>query len=151
MSLLELGIVAAVIYGVVLWLTLGFYVVRDARRRSPSLVFQLFALVFGLFPPLLGLVVYFIARPPLTMEEQQALELEELALRGTNEGDVKERPCPGCGRSVESDFVICPYCRTQFGRRCSTCHHILRLGWSICPYCAEEVGVLSVTRRTATN
>jgi RNA polymerase subunit RPABC4/transcription elongation factor Spt4 len=52
---------------------------------------------------------------------------------------VVSRPCPTCGREIELDFVICPYCRTQFARRCRACQRWLRLGWRVCPYCAEEV------------
>lgn len=142
-----IALVAAVIYFTVLWVAVAFWVVRDARRRSESLVFASFAALMGLGMPFLGLLIYLVVRPPRTLDEERALILEEQAL---TEEDLVERPatrpCPTCGRDIEPDFVICPYCRTQFARRCGACGKWLRLGWHVCPYCAEEVGTQSFAR-----
>jgi len=141
------AIVAAAIYLTVLFVAIAFWVVRDARRRSESLVFAMFAALMGLGLPFLGLLIYLVVRPPRTLDEERALILEEQAL---TEADLVEgpatRPCPTCGRDIEPDFVICPYCRTQFARRCGACGKWLRLGWHVCPYCAEDVGVQSFPR-----
>ena len=141
------GVVAAVIYFTVLYVAVAFWVVRDARRRSDSWLFAVFAGLIGLGLPFLGVLLYLIIRPPRTLDEERALQLEEQALA---EEDVVElptsRPCPSCGREIEQDFVICPYCRTQFARRCTTCGKWLRLGWHVCPYCAAEVGLQSFGR-----
>jgi len=141
------AIVAAAIYLTVLYVAVAFWVVRDARRRSESFVFAAFAGIMGLGLPFLGLLIYLVVRPPRTLDEERALILEEQAL---TEEDLVERPatrpCPSCGRDIEPDFVICPYCRTQFARRCGACGKWLRLGWHVCPYCAEEVGVQSFSR-----
>jgi RNA polymerase subunit RPABC4/transcription elongation factor Spt4 len=136
-------IVAAAIYVAVLYIAVSFWVVRDARRRADSWFFALFAGLLGLCLPFLGVIIYLVIRPPRTLDEERALYLEEQALQ---EGEPIEatplsRPCPTCGREIEPDFVICPYCRTQFARRCNACGKWLRLGWHVCPYCAEEVGV----------
>lgn len=149
MNFAVLGILVIAAYVAVLWVALAFYVVRDARRRTSSRGFQAFALVFGFFPPFIGALVYFIVRPPRTMEEERTLALEEMALRPLDDGP-EQRPCPSCGRDIASDFVICPYCRTQFARRCGSCDRMLRLGWTVCPYCAEEVGVHPLSRQTRT-
>jgi RNA polymerase subunit RPABC4/transcription elongation factor Spt4 len=85
-----------------------------------------------------GLLLYLVLRPPHTLDEERALLLEEQALT-EGPAEVVSRPCPTCGREIELDFVICPYCRTQFARRCRACQRWLRLGWRVCPYCAEEV------------
>lgn len=141
------AIVAAAIYVTVLYVAVAFWVVRDARRRSESFFFAVFAALLGLALPFLGVLIYMVVRPPRTLDEERALLLEEQAL--TEEELVEHptsRPCPTCGRDIEQDFVICPYCRTQFARRCNNCGKWLRLGWHVCPYCAEEVGVQSLGR-----
>ena len=145
-AILEGAAVAVTIYLIVLWLALAFYVARDARRRSPSWFFTAFAAMLGLLPPFLGPLIYLVIRPPMTLEEERALALEEQALLEPEPDGAGPRPCPTCGRDIEPDFIICPYCRTQFARRCSACDRPLRLGWSVCPYCATDVGSHSLTR-----
>ncbi len=147
-SIVSLGIVAVAAYIVLLWVALAFYVMRDARRRSISIGFQAFALILGFVPPFMGALVYLMVRPPRTLDEERSLVLEEHALLDHDDDDNQPRPCPSCGRDIETEFVICPYCRTQFARRCSGCGHSLRLGWSVCPYCADEVGVHALSRST---
>jgi len=141
-SLLVIGLVAVAAYVGLLWIALAFWMVRDARRRTGSASFALLAGALGLGLPFFGVLVYLIVRPPRTLDEERALLLEEQAL--TEEPPGGARPCPTCGREIEPDFVICPYCRTQFARRCRGCQRWLRLGWRICPFCAEEVGLQGI-------
>jgi RNA polymerase subunit RPABC4/transcription elongation factor Spt4 len=145
-TLLVAGIVIVVIYVAVLWIALAFYVVRDARRRTTSPGFTLFAMLVGFIPPFLGALIYFMARPPMTMEQVRSLAIEEQVLLEPPPEGVPTRPCPTCGREIEQEFILCPYCRTQFARRCTGCDRSLRLGWEVCPYCATEVGAPALTR-----
>ena len=136
-----LGAVGA--YVVLLYVALAYWMVRDARTRSRSIGFALTAAALGLLLPFLGVVIYWVIRPPRTLSEERALELEAIALVEPPP-EPTERPCPTCGREIEPEFVICPYCRTQFARRCQHCQRWLRLGWRVCPYCAEEIGLSSL-------
>jgi RNA polymerase subunit RPABC4/transcription elongation factor Spt4 len=129
--------VVVVLFLLFFWIALAFWAYRDARRRSDSMWLAVFALAVNVLP-YLGLLLYVVLRPPRTMDEERALLLEEQALT-EGPAEVISRPCPTCGREIELDFVICPYCRTQFARRCRACQRWLRLGWRVCPYCAEEV------------
>jgi hypothetical protein len=139
-SLLYLGIVLLALYVALLAVGVAFNVVRDARRRSPSIIFAVFAFLLAFVPPFLGALIYLVIRPPRTLDEEHALELEQQILTEPATSVPETRPCPTCGRDIEEDFVICPYCRTQFARRCAVCERRLRLGWAVCPYCAAEVG-----------
>lgn len=129
--------VVVVLFLLFFWIALAFWAYRDARRRSDSVWLAVFALAVNILP-YVGLLLYVVLRPPRTMDEERALLLEEQALT-EGPAEVISRPCPTCGREIELDFVICPYCRTQFARRCRACQRWLRLGWRVCPYCAEEV------------
>ena len=129
--------IVVVLFLAFFWIALAFWAYRDARRRSDSVWLAVFALAVNVLP-YLGLLLYVVLRPPRTMDEERALLLEEQALT-EGPAEVISRPCPTCGREIELDFVICPYCRTQFARRCRACQRWLRLGWRVCPYCAEEV------------
>ena len=149
-SLVVVAVVAVVGYVAVLWVATAFFVWRDARRRSESMVFQLFALLLGFVPPFLGALVYLVVRPPRTLDEERAFALEEQSLRELEAEPVALRPCPSCGKDIETEFIVCPFCRTQFARRCHRCDRVLRLGWAVCPYCAEEVGHAPLGRVTRT-
>ncbi|HET9052085.1 MAG TPA: zinc ribbon domain-containing protein [Candidatus Dormibacteraeota bacterium] len=135
--------IAVIGYFAVLWIALAYWVVRDSRLRTESAGFTVFSAFLVLGLPYLGTLIYLVVRPPHTLDEERALELEAAALV---EPPViaTERPCPTCGREIEKDFVMCPYCRTQFARRCRSCGRWLRLGWRLCPYCAEDVGLQSL-------
>ncbi len=147
-NILTLVLVALIAYAVVLWVATAYFVWRDARRRSPSALFSLLALVLGFIPPFLGALVYLVIRPPRTLDDERALALEERTLREMDGDQFTTRPCPSCGREIEAEFIICPFCSTQFARRCRNRDHVLRLGWAVCPYCAEEVGNAPLRRIT---
>ncbi|MGA9114552.1 MAG: zinc ribbon domain-containing protein [Candidatus Dormiibacterota bacterium] len=139
-SLLYLGIVLVSLYVALLLVALAYNVVRDARRRSASIPFAVFAFLLAFIPPFLGALIYLVVRPPRTLDEERSLALEQQILEEPPTNAPETRPCPTCGRDIEEEFVICPYCRTQFARRCAVCERRLRLGWPVCPYCAAEVG-----------
>ncbi|HYA00798.1 MAG TPA: zinc ribbon domain-containing protein [Candidatus Binatia bacterium] len=143
-TLIYLGVVLLILYFALLAVGVAYNVVRDARRRSPSILFAIFAFLLAFIPPFLGALIYLVIRPPRTLDEERSLALEEQLLHEPAASGPEIRPCPTCGRDIEEDFVICPYCRTQFARRCGVCERTLRLGWPVCPYCASEVGVQSL-------
>jgi hypothetical protein len=124
-SLVVLGLVAAAGYVAALYVATAFFVWRDARRRSDSVLFQLFALILGFVPPFLGALVYLMVRPPTTLDQERQLALEEQAILEVDRDEIVQRPCPSCDR-------------------------VLRLGWPVCPYCAEEVGHAPLGRVTRT-
>ena len=142
-TLIFLGVLFLVLYVALLLVALAYNVVRDARRRSTSIPFAIFAFLLAFVPPFLGALIYLVIRPPRTLAEERSLALEQQMLEEPPSG-TETRPCPTCGRDIEEDFVICPYCRTQFARRCTVCERRLRLGWPVCPYCASEVGAHSL-------
>ena len=134
------------LYAVVLWLALAYWALKDARLRSDSPSFHLFAMSINLVIPFLGLVVYILVRPSMTIAERRAMELEAEVLAGGGGDDVEVRPCPACGREIENDMVLCPYCHTRFAKRCPSCSRAVRLGWTVCPYCATSLELGSVPR-----
>jgi RNA polymerase subunit RPABC4/transcription elongation factor Spt4 len=140
-----IALLAILVYVGVLWLALAFSVIRDARRRNMSRLVFWVSMALAFMPPFMGALVYFVLRPPQTIDEERALELE--LYDPSVDGESHTRPCPHCGREIERTFIICPYCRTQFARRCASCDRALRLGWSICPYCATEVVAPAQMRR----
>lgn len=121
----------------VLWLGLGFRVLRDARRRIDEgwLVGLSAALGFGV--PFVGPVIYALFRPPETLADARAREIEVRALR---EHLGRPQPhCPVCLSEVQAEFLVCPVCTTRLREPCARCEAPLDPLWQACPYCAAPV------------
>ncbi len=136
-SILEIVLAFTGAFAVALWLSLIVWTFRDARSRSrDAFAILLATLMTVIFGPL-GVLLYFLLRPQVTLAELYERSLEEEALLQ----DLEERDrCPGCSRVVESDWVVCPDCLTQLKNTCTQCGHTLHLRWTVCPYCATPVG-----------
>jgi hypothetical protein len=119
-----------------LWVSLIIWTFRDARLRSRDIFAILLAtLMVTIFGPL-GVILYFLLRPPTTLAELYERSLEEEALLQ----DLEERPhCPGCSRQVAENWIICPDCHTSLKKNCLHCGKGLDLNWNICPFCGNQV------------
>jgi hypothetical protein len=47
--------------------------------------------------------------------------------------------CPGCQRTVDPEFVLCPHCQTALRGTCAACSRLIDLRWDVCPYCSVPV------------
>ena len=123
---------------IALWVSMIVWTFRDARARSRDIFAILLAtLMVVVFGPL-GLLLYLMLRPPVTLAELYERSLEEEALLQ----DLEERPrCPGCSRQVKEEWILCPDCHTTLKNVCQHCGNSLHLAWTICPFCATPVGV----------
>ncbi|HEX9618370.1 MAG TPA: zinc ribbon domain-containing protein [Anaerolineales bacterium] len=116
-----------------LWLSLVFWTYRDIRARARDPLARILAVlvVAVLFIP--GIVIYLILRPARTLEDEYQQTLEEEALLQA----VEESPlCPGCGRRVNENWLVCPNCHTKLKKNCHQCGKLMELPWNLCPYCA---------------
>jgi predicted amidophosphoribosyltransferase len=131
---------------VVVWLALVYYTFADARRRiaDPMLVFC--ATAAALFP-FVGTVVYMIVRPPEYLDDvrERELEMQAAEARLHESGYLV---CPHCEQHVEKEFLRCPNCMRKLKDPCANCGRPLDPQWPICPYCEAEVpGHAPVPRR----
>jgi len=55
-----------------------------------------------------------------------------------DEAVTPELTCPKCSEDIESDFIICPNCKTSLKDTCHECHKIIRESWKVCPYCEAK-------------
>jgi len=121
---------------IALWLSLIIWTYRDVRSRSRDVFAIILAtLMVVIFGPL-GLILYFLLRPPVTLAELYERSLEEEALLQ----DLEERPrCPDCSRQVKDEWILCPDCHTTLKKICPNCHNGLHLSWNVCPFCGTHV------------
>jgi RNA polymerase subunit RPABC4/transcription elongation factor Spt4 len=115
-----------------LWLALAFWTYRDIRARSRDPLARILAVLVVTLLFLPGMVVYLILRPPRTLEEEYQSTLEEEALLQA----IEDSPlCPGCGRRVKENWMVCPNCHTKLKKTCHKCGKLMDLPWNLCPYC----------------
>ena len=131
-------------FGLALWISLIIWTFRDARSRSRDIFAVLLAtLMVVIFGPL-GVILYFLLRPPVTLAELYERSLEEEALLQ----DLEERPrCSGCSRVVEPNWLVCPDCHTQLKRICPNCREKLNLRWNVCPNCGTGISQAGLPRQ----
>jgi Double zinc ribbon len=115
-----------------LWLSLIFWTYRDIRSRARDPLARIFAILVVALLFLPGVVVYMILRPQRTLEEEYQHTLEEEALLQS----IEDAPlCPGCGRRVKENWLVCPNCHTRLRKSCHQCGKLMELPWNLCPYC----------------
>ncbi len=118
-----------------LWLSLIIWTFRDMRHRSRDPFAQILAALVVALMPGVGLIIYLILRPPETLAESYERALEEEALLQ----EIEERPaCPGCSRTVDQNWLLCPHCHTRLRKACSDCNALMELPWEICPFCGND-------------
>lgn len=118
-----------------LWLSLIIWTFRDMRLRSRDPFAQILAALVVAALPGMGLLIYVILRPPETLSEAYERALEEEALLQ----EIEERPaCPGCSRTVEANWMLCPHCHTRLKKVCPDCNSLMELQWNLCPFCGNR-------------
>jgi predicted RNA-binding Zn-ribbon protein involved in translation (DUF1610 family) len=119
---------------VALWVSLVIWTFRDIRTRSKDPFIRILALLVSAVLFLPGVIIYFVLRPPHTIEEDYQKVLEEEALLQT----IETKPvCPACGRKVQETWMVCPGCHTVLKKKCQHCDQLLELSWKVCPYCGQ--------------
>ena len=61
------------------------------------------------------------------------------ALQGTDDG---HQECKKCGRKVQPDFTVCPFCKYALKIECPECGKQTERRYKICPYCGEDLSYL---------
>ena len=141
---------ATILYVGLIWLAAAYWAYRDLRQRTanPLLPYGAAAAII-LFTPLffpLAVILYRIVRPPETVSEASERALAEEAMLVEVE---KQHHCAACRRPIESDWLICPHCRTRLRRVCSSCGRLVEADWALCAYCGKDFERPDYTRTPA--
>ena len=118
-----------------LWLSLIIWALRDMRARTRDPFAQLLAAALVAVLPVAGILIYLILRPPETLAEAYERALAEEALLQ----EIEERPsCPGCSRTTDHNWILCPHCHTRLKKACPDCNSLMDLQWNLCPFCGNQ-------------
>jgi hypothetical protein len=124
-------------FAFVLWLSLGYWTYKDARRRIEDPLLVGLATVLGLAIPFVGPFIYMLFRPPEYLEDVRERELEIKAIEDRfNATDLR---CPVCHAEVDASYLLCPVCTTKLKQACVSCGAPLEPIWQVCPYCETPI------------
>ncbi len=121
----------------VVWLAIVYWTWADARRRIDDPLLIGCATVASLFP-FVGTIIYMIVRPPEYLDDVHERELEIQAAEARL-AQFGMHLCPHCDTEVEKDFLRCPNCLRRLKDPCDNCGKPLQPDWKVCPYCESEV------------
>lgn len=141
---LVVGVV--VVFLAVIWLALIYWTYSDARRRIHDRMLVGCATVASVFP-YIGTLIYMIVRPPEFIDDvhERELEIQAAEARIAESG---AHACPYCDYLVERDFLRCPNCTRKLKEPCASCGRPLDPDWKLCPYCEAQVASgVATTRR----
>ena len=136
---------------VLFWLSIAWWVVRDARSRVEDPLLVAVAGVLGLVLPYVGALVYLLFRPAELLDDVRERELEIRSMEERLGGRLLH--CPKCRAGVESSYLVCPVCTTRLKRGCRGCNTPLEPLWQVCPYCETpaDAVVASLRQRRGAN
>jgi RNA polymerase subunit RPABC4/transcription elongation factor Spt4 len=137
-STINLVVDLLLLFIVVIYIALIYWTFADARRRIADPMLIGCAAAASLFP-FVGTLVYMIVRPPEYLDDVRERELEMQAAEARL-AEVGYHLCPHCDFEVEKDFLRCPSCMRKLKDPCKTCGRPLDPDWKICPYCEAEIG-----------
>ena len=146
---INLAVKLVILFLAVIWIALIYWTYSDARRRigDPLVIGCATATAFF---PFVGTIVYMIIRPPEFLDDVRERELEMQAAEARL-AELGYHLCPHCDYEVERDFLRCPNCMRKLKDPCQNCGKPLDPNWKVCPYCEAEIGSTiqaSTTRRS---
>ena|SRR5579862_3519524 len=143
---ISLAIELVILFLAVIWLALVYWTFADARRRIDDGMVVGTAALASLIFPFVGTIVYMIVRPPEYLDDVRERELEMQAAEARL-AELGYHLCPHCDHEVERDFLRCPHCMRKLKDPCSNCGKPLDPNWRVCPYCEAEVGIAAAPQR----
>lgn len=123
-------------FAFVLWLSLGYWTYKDARRRIEDPMLIGVATLIGLIP-FVGPFIYMLFRPPEYLEDVRERRLEIRAIE--DRIAAADQRCPVCHAEVDSGYLVCPVCTTKLKQACVNCGSPLEPIWQVCPYCETPI------------
>jgi Double zinc ribbon len=124
-------------FAFVIWLSLGYWTYKDARRRITDPMLVGVATLIALVIPFLGPFVYMLFRPPEYLEDVRERELEIKAME--ERISAADHRCPVCHAEVDAGYLVCPVCTTKLKQACVSCGSPLEPIWQVCPYCETPI------------
>jgi RNA polymerase subunit RPABC4/transcription elongation factor Spt4 len=103
-------------------LVIALIVYRDAAKRGMDPWY--WATIAAFVPFFIGLIIYLLERRSV------------------------RKVCLNCGKGLQVDFKICPYCGQNQEISCEKCQKEVAPDWKLCPYCGASLNTAQVKNLT---
>lgn len=138
-SVLRYAGIIFLFYFLLIWFASIVWIIRDisSRTRDPISIF--IALLISIILPFIGLPIYFILRPSITLSESFVSNLEQqLLLTEIYNLDICSNA--RCKKPLKENWISCVYCGRVERTLCSKpqCNTILSKKWTFCPKCGTS-------------
>jgi RNA polymerase subunit RPABC4/transcription elongation factor Spt4 len=94
-------------------LLIALIVYRDASKRGMDPWY--WATIAAFVPFFIGLIIYLLERRSV------------------------KKTCLSCGKELQGDFKICPYCGQNQEISCDKCQKAVAPDWKLCPFCGASL------------
>jgi hypothetical protein len=149
LAFIDFGFILQVIFGMfaALWGFTVLWVWSDSGERTTSVFFRLIVTLFVLPFNIPGLIIYYLIRPPLTIEEVYWSELERKYLVYET-ADLND--CPRCEEALMPGFNNCPNCGYVVKIKCPGCSVMVDRNHKYCQFCGEQNRQRAATKEVLT-
>jgi len=115
----------------------AIWVYNDAKKYGHSMLAALLWAVGNIAMVPIFFPAYLIfGRKPVMRSNRK---LDEVTIEVDAEFVDVTVDCPMCGRKVQEDYKLCPYCGFTLKPACNKCGMELQRDWKTCPTCQTPI------------
>ncbi|MDG1990826.1 MAG: hypothetical protein P8J51_06110 [Dehalococcoidia bacterium] len=138
-SILRYAGIGLVFYFLLMWFASIVWIIRDISNRTRDPISIFVALIIAVILPFVGLPIYFILRPSMTLSQSFESNLEQqILLTEIYNLDI----CSNlrCKKPLKDNWISCVYCGRVERALCPQpqCNTILSKKWIFCPKCGTS-------------
>lgn len=135
--------VGSIVFGVILIiLGIGAWASGEAAMSDNGMIGVGFAIILGLAAILGGVS----AREKAAEKDKQAAQAPQTSATTTTTYEPPPPPdaagsafCQYCGREIQPDFAVCPFCGKSLKNSCPKCGKEVKSEFLACPYCGTRL------------
>tara|TARA_B110000014_G_C20107058_1_gene582368 strand:- start:229 stop:924 length:696 start_codon:yes stop_codon:yes gene_type:complete len=136
-------------YLLLIWFASVVWVVRDIANRTKDPISIFVAVAISLLLPFVGLPIYFILRPSVTLNQSFENSIEQQLLL-TEMYNIDICSNARCRKPLKENWITCVYCGRQERKLCTKpdCKTVMAKKWAFCPTCSAPSEAVQQARQT---
>ena len=135
-------------YLLLIWFASVVWVIRDIANRTKDPISIFVAVAISLLLPFVGLPIYFILRPSVTLNQSFENSIEQ-RLMLTEMYNIDICSNARCRKPLKENWITCVYCGRQERKLCTKpdCKTVMAKKWAFCPTCSAPSEAVQQARQ----